>query len=130
MPYTYGKGKWGGGDATAAGTAVGSAGGEEEEERERALVAHLAWRLADGTGTCTVCLGGFVTGEELRLLPGCGHVFHRCCIDRWLSTSATCPNCRTIVMPAWVVEMVLELAAARQRRGSGSPAVGGAGSGL
>ncbi|GLI67274.1 hypothetical protein VaNZ11_011457 [Volvox africanus] len=102
------------------GAAVREEGSGNEVERECMLVAQLAWRLADGTGTCTVCLSGFAPGEELRLLPGCGHVFHCSCIDRWLSTSATCPNCRTIVMPAWVVEMVLELAAARQRRSSSS----------
>ncbi|GLC67203.1 hypothetical protein PLESTF_000528700 [Pleodorina starrii] len=74
--------------AAAASTRVrrqmgeaGAEGGAEEEE-ERALVAQLGWRLADGTGSCTVCLGGFAAGEELRLLPGCGHVFHRDCIDR------------------------------------------------
>lgn len=25
---------------------------------------------------------------------GCGHVFHRQCLERWTRQSSTCPNCR------------------------------------
>lgn len=43
---------------------------------------------------CAICLGGFSDEEMLRLLPGCRHVFHAECIDRWLSSHITCPVCR------------------------------------
>ncbi len=55
---------------------------EEEEEEEDDDMGLLAWQLADATGCCSVCLGELEAGEELRLLPGCGHVFHKECVDR------------------------------------------------
>ncbi|KAJ8436815.1 hypothetical protein Cgig2_032043 [Carnegiea gigantea] len=52
------------------------------------------------TGECVVCLGPFEENETLRLLPKCGHVFHAECVDIWLSSHATCPFCRAILLPA------------------------------
>ncbi|XP_061347545.1 RING-H2 finger protein ATL56 [Gastrolobium bilobum] len=46
---------------------------------------------------CVVCLDGFRYGQWCRNLPGCGHVFHRRCIDTWLVKVAACPTCRTPV---------------------------------
>ncbi|GJN11086.1 hypothetical protein PR202_ga29252 [Eleusine coracana subsp. coracana] len=36
-------------------------------------------------------------GEALRLLPPCGHAFHRACIDLWFPDHDNCPNCRATV---------------------------------
>lgn len=37
---------------------------------------------------CVVCQCEFEGGDEvLKLLPGCGHVYHEACIDQWLSAS-------------------------------------------
>jgi hypothetical protein len=38
---------------------------------------------------CQVCQFGYEEGEELRRL-GCGHCFHKECIDEWLGTKDTC----------------------------------------
>ncbi|XP_010693811.2 RING-H2 finger protein ATL33 [Beta vulgaris subsp. vulgaris] len=46
---------------------------------------------------CPVCLSIFIEGEELRQLNICNHLFHRCCIDKWLSTHCNCPVCRAFV---------------------------------
>lgn len=35
----------------------------------------------------------YVQGEELRKLPMCPHIFHRACVDDWLTRSLTCPSC-------------------------------------
>ncbi|KAG8374473.1 hypothetical protein BUALT_Bualt11G0136000 [Buddleja alternifolia] len=43
---------------------------------------------------CPICLGEFVDGERVRVLPKCGHGFHVGCIDTWLISHASCPNCR------------------------------------
>ncbi|CAK9144470.1 unnamed protein product [Ilex paraguariensis] len=43
---------------------------------------------------CTICLGEFVDGERVRLLPNCNHGFHVRCIDQWLMSNSSCPNCR------------------------------------
>ena len=42
---------------------------------------------------CSVCIGDFEEGEMLRQLP-CQHVFHQSCIDPWMASHSTCPNCR------------------------------------
>lgn len=41
--------------------------------------------------TCCICCNRFVNGDYVRVLPGCGHIFHTFCIDPWLSTSTLCP---------------------------------------
>ncbi|XP_021738284.1 RING-H2 finger protein ATL33-like [Chenopodium quinoa] len=46
---------------------------------------------------CPICLADFIEGEELRQLKICKHLFHRICIDKWLSSHCICPICRTIV---------------------------------
>lgn len=43
---------------------------------------------------CVVCIDGFRQGQWCRRLPGCGHVFHRKCVDFWLVKVGTCPICR------------------------------------
>ncbi|KAL5207542.1 hypothetical protein ABZP36_031977 [Zizania latifolia] len=43
---------------------------------------------------CSVCLGEFRDGENLRLLPKCSHAFHVPCIDTWLKSHSNCPLCR------------------------------------
>ncbi|KAG7636620.1 RING-H2 finger protein ATL56 [Arabidopsis thaliana] len=46
---------------------------------------------------CVVCFDGFRQGQWCRNLPGCGHVFHRKCVDTWLLKASTCPICRARV---------------------------------
>ncbi|CAN0918711.1 RING-H2 finger protein ATL11 [Linum grandiflorum] len=53
------------------------------------------WRSCSAAAVCSICLGEYQKGECLRLLPKCGHVFHKGCIDLWLSSrSCNCPICR------------------------------------
>eukprot|EP00931_Biecheleriopsis_adriatica_P008798 TRINITY_DN10992_c0_g1_i1.p1 TRINITY_DN10992_c0_g1~~TRINITY_DN10992_c0_g1_i1.p1 ORF type:complete len:377 (-),score=68.09 TRINITY_DN10992_c0_g1_i1:47-1144(-) len=47
----------------------------------------------ESAGECSVCMEGFVQGQELRVLP-CLHRFHRSCIDRWILQRPTCPLCQ------------------------------------
>uniref|UniRef100_A0A0D9XGJ0 RING-type domain-containing protein n=1 Tax=Leersia perrieri TaxID=77586 RepID=A0A0D9XGJ0_9ORYZ len=53
---------------------------EEETEEERP--------------ECAICLAEFARGDEVRVLPPCGHGFHAACVDAWLVSSSTCPSCR------------------------------------
>ncbi|XP_020581239.1 E3 ubiquitin-protein ligase RHA1B-like [Phalaenopsis equestris] len=53
--------------------------------------------MGDG---CAVCLYEIEPWEEVRRLSNCRHVFHRCCLDRWMQHDhRTCPLCRTPLIP-------------------------------
>lgn len=43
---------------------------------------------------CPICLGEFLDGEDVRVLPKCRHGFHVKCIDIWLASHYSCPTCR------------------------------------
>ncbi|CAA6673801.1 unnamed protein product [Spirodela intermedia] len=47
---------------------------------------------------CAVCLSGFRSDDQLRILPYCCHAFHSTCIDTWLRSSLFCPLCRTSIL--------------------------------
>ncbi|XP_030527089.1 RING-H2 finger protein ATL80 [Rhodamnia argentea] len=49
---------------------------------------------------CTICLAEFAEGDEIRVLPHCGHAFHVACIDPWLGSHSSCPSCRRILVAA------------------------------
>ncbi|XP_074315925.1 RING-H2 finger protein ATL74-like [Silene latifolia] len=49
---------------------------------------------------CPICLGEFVDGDKVRVLPKCNHGFHVRCIDTWLGSHSSCPNCRHLVVDA------------------------------
>ncbi|XP_020570920.1 RING-H2 finger protein ATL8-like [Phalaenopsis equestris] len=53
-------------------------------------------RLAE----CPICLAEFVQGDEIRILPQCGHGFHVSCVDTWLGSNSSCPSCRQILVVA------------------------------
>ena len=46
---------------------------------------------------CTICLELFQDNESVKQLP-CSHIFHPHCIDPWLASHTTCPNCRISVI--------------------------------
>ncbi|KAK4760682.1 hypothetical protein SAY87_005575 [Trapa incisa] len=51
----------------------------------------------DQNQICPICLDDFRRDQWCRELPGCGHVFHRSCVDTWLIKVASCPVCRARV---------------------------------
>ncbi|KAF3657078.1 putative serine carboxypeptidase-like 51-like [Capsicum annuum] len=44
---------------------------------------------------CSICLTEFEVSELVRLIPYCRHIFHKHCLDTWLSSHVTCPLCRS-----------------------------------
>jgi hypothetical protein len=45
---------------------------------------------------CLICLSEFEAGDTVRTLSKCSHLYHRECIDTWLTTGRnTCPLCRS-----------------------------------
>ncbi|PGH06785.1 hypothetical protein AJ79_06426 [Helicocarpus griseus UAMH5409] len=44
---------------------------------------------------CLICLSDYEAAEEVRQLTKCRHMYHRECIDEWLTTGRnSCPLCR------------------------------------
>jgi hypothetical protein len=42
---------------------------------------------------CSVCKEDYVHGDEV-VTTECKHLFHACCLAKWVKTKKTCPNCR------------------------------------
>ncbi|EUB56012.1 RING finger protein [Echinococcus granulosus] len=50
---------------------------------------------------CVICMCEYEAGDEMRKMPMCSHIFHRACIDDWLTRSLTCPSClQEVPMPS------------------------------
>lgn len=54
-------------------------------------------RMEQEIENCSICTEDLEQGQNVRILP-CSHIYHRRCIDPWLlSSSGTCPLCRTLL---------------------------------
>ncbi|XP_068634266.1 RING-H2 finger protein ATL74-like [Aristolochia californica] len=70
---------------------------------------------------CPICLGEFMDGEKVRVLPKCKHEFHVRCIDTWLTSHSSCPTCRSSLLDRPVAAVTLtELEAGNRSPGVGS----------
>ncbi|KAI3520328.1 hypothetical protein L1887_09676 [Cichorium endivia] len=64
------------------------------------VMPHKVDSAADANGSgCSICLADYKPTDVIRLLPKCGHFFHRKCIDTWLKVHPTCPVCRNSPLP-------------------------------
>ncbi|KAI5076996.1 hypothetical protein GOP47_0009061 [Adiantum capillus-veneris] len=92
------------------------------EHRNEALVKSLPvvkYGVHDEEGKqmmkeCAVCLSEFESGEMLRLLPACDHLFHKDCIDMWLFSHTTCPLCRLSLLSPKEGSLVSETSSHQQ----------------
>ena len=50
--------------------------------------------LVESEAPCSVCQDAIRTGETIRRLNHCSHVFHQNCIDTWYQRNVHCPVCR------------------------------------
>ncbi|XP_029439831.1 E3 ubiquitin-protein ligase RNF130 isoform X2 [Rhinatrema bivittatum] len=48
---------------------------------------------------CAVCIESYKQNDVVRVLP-CKHVFHKSCVDPWLSEHCTCPMCKLNILKA------------------------------
>ena len=57
---------------------------------------------AASLGACPICLETYRIRMSVRVLPGCGHLVHRTCMDKWISRSFkyTCPLDNIPIEPA------------------------------
>ncbi|XP_022740743.1 uncharacterized protein LOC111292567 [Durio zibethinus] len=74
-----------------------------EEKNPTIRYSRRSSRVDDQSNECAVCLSELEEGETVRKLK-CKHTFHKDCLDRWLQQyRATCPLCRTKVLPDEIV---------------------------
>ncbi|GLT50046.1 hypothetical protein SLA2020_235580 [Shorea laevis] len=72
-------------------------GGRDKEiphSYPKLLYSQAKLQKADCSSSCSICLDEYGDADMLRLLSGCGHIFHQGCIDPWLMLHPTCPVCR------------------------------------
>ncbi|GAA0167925.1 hypothetical protein LIER_22759 [Lithospermum erythrorhizon] len=60
-------------------------------------VETMLYKSHESQVDCSICLGIFEDGEELKTLSPCNHYYHSKCVDDWLKIKKTCPLCRTPV---------------------------------
>jgi len=46
--------------------------------------------------SCCICMEKFKENEKIRFIK-CNHIFHKFCLDEWLSKAKTCPLCKVEV---------------------------------
>ncbi|KAK9671664.1 hypothetical protein RND81_12G046400 [Saponaria officinalis] len=74
---------------------------EHDDDKNKDKIDRELIKMSTNLGKdkeCSICLSGFVDGEELRQLKNCKHLFHKVCIDKWLSTHFNCPVCRAFAI--------------------------------
>ncbi|KAK9054153.1 hypothetical protein SSX86_025230 [Deinandra increscens subsp. villosa] len=75
-------------------------------------ITYSSETVIEKVSDCAICLTEFSAGDEIRVLPRCGHGFHVTCIDIWFRSHSSCPSCRQILSPAMRCEKCGELPAA------------------
>ena len=56
---------------------------------------------------CSICCFQLTDpGVDVATTP-CGHVFHLNCVSRWISTSHSCPSCRTFLSVDQLIKIYL-----------------------
>ncbi|KAE8685658.1 RING-H2 finger protein ATL72 [Hibiscus syriacus] len=78
--------------------------GLKKLDLERIPVAVLGSDSNFNSTECSICLGEFEDGEKVRVLPECKHGFHVRCIDTWLVSHSSCPNCRHSLLEHCILE--------------------------
>ena len=50
-------------------------------------------------GECSICLSQI---EDHLVKTKCGHFFHKKCLEQWLETANTCPECRYVLYKKYI----------------------------
>lgn len=62
--------------------------------------------------TCSICRDPLVPRDVKKIATICSHVFHKQCLEKWVSRNPSkpkCPLCNTIQPDAWVKEYFINI---------------------
>ncbi|KAL1213333.1 RING-H2 finger protein ATL74 [Cardamine amara subsp. amara] len=76
---------------------------KKRELRKFPVAAYGSSEVEITVTECAICLSEFADGERVRVLPPCNHSFHKTCVDTWLLSHSSCPNCRHSLIELHVV---------------------------
>lgn len=85
------------GDSCPEGSKTAEKNADEDSNGNIELVVAGEISELGKESECPVCLSVFTEGEELKKIKICKHLFHKSCIDKWLSSHCNCPVCRAFV---------------------------------
>lgn len=75
----------------------------ETGQRKVLMFKDIEQEEGGGKQFCSICLEEYKDDHEVMRLSKCGHIFHRFCIDSWLASHRSCPNCRSSVdLNSWI----------------------------
>ncbi len=66
---------------------------QQQQQRRLSRVQYREGMLPESQACCAVCLTDFTDGVALRRLH-CGHHYHPRCVNPWLRSHGTCPQCK------------------------------------
>ncbi|XP_062222415.1 RING-H2 finger protein ATL8-like [Phragmites australis] len=94
--------RWATGGRAPQGAAGANKGVKKEVLRSLPTVTYISDRskaAEEGAEAdeCAICLAEFEDGQDMRVLPQCGHGFHAACVDTWLRAHSSCPSCRRVL---------------------------------
>lgn len=78
---------------------------------------------------CTICLEEIKTGDCIRPMPKCNHVFHKQCLDTWICSKredTKCPTCRRPALSRREIaggDKISDLLPGSEQAGNSSPFV-------
>uniref|UniRef100_A0ACD5YSF5 Uncharacterized protein n=2 Tax=Avena sativa TaxID=4498 RepID=A0ACD5YSF5_AVESA len=75
-------------------------GVKKEVLRALPTVTYVVSEAGAEADECAICLAEFEDGQNMRVLPQCGHAFHAPCVDAWLRSHSSCPSCRRVLVAA------------------------------
>ena len=91
-PYVFSEG------STIEETAAFILNSMTSDTSRQSTVTIPVYKAEGDVGECSICMDNIRTNQEFRRLPcsdTVNHCFHKDCIDKWLATNNTCPNCRS-----------------------------------
>jgi hypothetical protein len=67
------------------------------EYQKKNIPSKLHTYKARADEQCTICLDDVIAGSSIVAKIECTHVFHYDCLQTWVNSASTCPQCRGVI---------------------------------